>query len=157
LPYLPLPKPNPQVIDVIANPKWFCPRKFGWGLGVNSAGGIAYIAAIVILIGIAWNLPIELGQRAIVSTVIIALVVIDTLDVMRTVYSQLDEREKRHQLEAERNASFVAVAGLVAYGLYLGFTLAPEQINMQLMPLMGIALAMAAAKGATLLYLEKER
>jgi len=145
------------VIRMIGNPDWFCPRKFGWGLGVKSAGGIAYILAIVVLIGAAWNLSIDVGQRAIVSTVIIALVVIDTLDIMRTVYSKLDEREKRHQLESERNASFVAVAGMVAYGLYLGFTLAPEQLNAQLMPLVGIAVAMAAAKGATLIYLEKER
>jgi len=141
---------------MIGNPDWFCPRKFGWGLGVNSAGGIVYIGAIIVLIGAVWNLPIEVNQRAILSTIIIGLVVVDTLDIMRKVYSKLDEREKRHQLEAERNASFVAVAGMVAYGLYLGFTLAPEQVTSQLMPLVGIAVAMAAAKGATLLYLEKE-
>lgn len=142
---------------MIGKPDWFCPRKFGWGLGVKKIEGIAYIAAIIAVVWAIWASSLDSSLKAILSTAIIGLVTIDFLDVMRKVYSRLDEREQKHQLVAERNAGFVAVAGLIAYGLYLGFTLPPSQLEGQLFPLIGVALAMAAAKGLTLIYLEKAR
>jgi len=73
------------------------------------------------------------------------------------VYSKLDEREQKHQLMAERNASFAAVAGLVAYGAYLGATLPAAQLEQQILPIACVLLAMAIVKGATLMYAEKKQ
>ena len=142
---------------MLGKPEWFCPRRFGWGLGVKKWEGIAYVAVIIAAVWAVWNSPLDITLKAILSTLVIAIFAIDFLDIMRKVYSKLDEREQKHQLVAERNAGFVAVAGLVAYGLYLGFTLPPAQIGQSILPLVGIGVAMAAAKGATLLYLEREK
>ncbi len=140
---------------MIANPKWFCPRKFGWGLGIKEWQGIAYIAiALAIVAGIN-ILPVALDYKLALSGIVIAILVIDILHIMVQVYSKLDEREQMHQALAERNASFVAVVGLVAYGFYEAFTLSPVVLTGALLPLILIGLGMAAAKGFTLLYLER--
>lgn len=142
---------------MIGKPEWFSPRKFGWGLGVKKWEGIAYIGVLIALVLAAWHSPLDATLRAALSTVLIGLFALDFIDIMNKVYGKLDERERKHQLIAERNAGFVAVAGLIAYGLYLGFTLPPSELESRLFPLIGIALAMALAKGATLLYMEREK
>ncbi|MCL6088822.1 MAG: hypothetical protein M1530_01505, partial [Candidatus Marsarchaeota archaeon] len=128
---------------MIGKAEWFCPRRFGWGLGVKKWEGIAYIIVIIAAVLAVWHLPIGEGYRTILSTVVIGIVALDFLDIMNKVYSELDEREQKHQLVAERNAGLIAVAGLIAYGLYLGFTLPPSQLEAQLFPLIGIGLAIA--------------
>jgi len=141
---------------MIGKAEWFCPRKFGWGLGIKTKEGWLYIIGAVALLAAASSLlPAE--YRGAATLAIAALLAIDVLSLMPKVYSKLDEREERHQLMAERNASFAAVALLVAYGLWLGLTLPASQLEGQLLPIAGIAVAMAAVKGATLLYAERER
>jgi hypothetical protein len=142
---------------MIGKPEWFSPRKFGWGLGIRTREGWMYIAAVVILMFAAMQLPIGAGLKAVAATAIAALLALDVLTIMPAVYAKLDEREQMHQLVAERNASFVAIAGIVAYALYTTMTLPIRQAEGQLLPLIGLAVVMAIAKGATLLYMEKER
>ena len=141
---------------MFGNPKWFCPRKFGWGLGIKEWQGIAYIlvfAAVMLLINV---MPIQLDYRLALSGIAVAVLVIDILHIMIQVYSKLDEREQMHQALAERSASFVAVVGLLVYGFYISLSLKPEMYAAALFPLVGIGLAMAAAKGFTLIYLERK-
>ncbi len=150
---------------MFGNPEWFCPRRFGWGLGVKKWQGIAYIAVVAFLISAIWASPIAKDVKMLASVIFLAVVVLDILDIMRTVYSKLDEREQKHQLIAERNASFVAVAALVAYVILsmLAEMPAPHTSfswnllwNPQWFVLMGLLVLMAAAKGITLLVLERE-
>lgn len=141
---------------MFGNPKWFSPRKFGWGLGVNTWQGIAYILVMLALLAIVNVLPVELDYKLVLSGIVIAVFVIDILHIMMQVYSKLDERQQLHEALAERNASFVAIVGLVLYAFYVAMTIAPEMLEQYLIPLVGIALAMAAAKGFTLMYLERK-
>ena len=142
---------------MIGKAEWFSPRKFGWGLGIKKAEGIVYIGIFILAVVAIGMSGLDNSLKGILSAAVIGLLMLDVLDIMRKVYSKLDEREQRHQLVAERNAAFVAVAGLVAYGFYLGFTLPPAQLESHLLPLIGVGLAMAAVKGATLLYMEREK
>ncbi|MFA5246888.1 MAG: hypothetical protein WC408_03290 [Candidatus Micrarchaeia archaeon] len=142
---------------MIANPEWFSPRRFGWGLGIRKIEGAAYIAIVAGLAAGSYYLPVDLSIKAIISTAIIGIAAIDFLDTMAKVYSKIDERQQKHELVAERNASFVAIAAIIAYGAYLGYTLPEAEYSSRFLPLAGIMVAMALAKGATLLYMEKER
>lgn len=141
---------------MIGKPEWFCARKFGWGLGIRTKEGWAYIILAVLVIAGVSFLPLDAGMKMVAVGGLVALLVLDVLTIMPKVYSKLDEREQRHQLVAERNASFVAVAGVIGYALYLSATLPAGALEAQLFPLIGIAVAMAVAKGATLLYMEQK-
>ncbi|MFA6489805.1 MAG: hypothetical protein WCT52_03925 [Candidatus Micrarchaeia archaeon] len=151
------PKGEKEATNMIGKAEWFCPRKFGWGLGIKKVEGIVYTGVFILAVVAIGMSGLDNSLKGILSAVVIGILTLDILDIMRKVYSKLDEREQRHQLVAERNAALVAIFGLVAYGLYLGFTLPPAQLEAQLLPLVGVAVAMAAVKGATLLYMEREK
>lgn len=141
---------------MIGKPEWFCARKFGWGLGVKTKEGWAYIAIAALAAIGATMLPLDANAKIAAAGAVVAILVLDVLTIMPKVYSKLDEREQRHQLVAERSASFVAVAGIIGYALYLSATLPKSAMEQQLLPLIGIAVAMAMAKGATLMYMEQK-
>ncbi|MFA5106620.1 MAG: hypothetical protein WC506_06705 [Candidatus Micrarchaeia archaeon] len=141
---------------MFGNPKWFTPRKFGWGLGVNTWQGIAYILVFVAIVLVINALPMPLDIRLGLSALAIGILLIDVLHIMTQVYSGLDEREQMHQALAERNSAFVAVVGLVVYGFYLSLAVKPEALEPLLLPLIVVGLGMAAAKGFTLIYLERQ-
>ncbi|VVB65865.1 Uncharacterised protein [Candidatus Gugararchaeum adminiculabundum] len=151
---------------MIGKSEWFTPRKFGWGLGVRTKEGIVYIMVVAALIAGAANLPIPLEQRLIATFAVLGILVIDILHIMTKVYAKLDEREQKHQAAAERNAAFVAIACLVAYVGYVALTSGTLGQNAQIVSLsaipeklmlpVGILLAMSLAKGATLIYQERE-
>ncbi|HQT44687.1 MAG TPA: hypothetical protein PLO51_01810 [Candidatus Micrarchaeota archaeon] len=141
---------------MFGNPKWFSPRKFGWGLGLKSWQGIAYILVFAALVLVINALPVPLDFRLGLSALVLGILVIDVLHIMTQVYSHLDEREQMHQAIAERNSTFVAVVGLVVYGFYLSLTVKPDALEPLLLPLVAVGLAMAAAKGFTLIYLERK-
>ena len=144
---------------MIGKPEWFMPRKFGWGLGIRSWQGVAYIAvwmAVVAAIGI---LPISLEIRCGLIGLVILVIFADTLNIMGKVYSKLDEREEKHQLVAERNAAFTAVAGIIVYLGYvvaLGISRNQPPAMEQVGGLVAVLVAMSIVKGATLLKLERD-
>ncbi|VVB56516.1 Uncharacterised protein [uncultured archaeon] len=144
---------------MLAKAEWFCPRKFGWGMGIKSWQGVAYILGVMALFLLPGILPMS-GDMRLAFMVLVAMVfTIDMLMVMPKVYSKLDEREQKHQLIAERNASFVAVIFLVGYGAYAAAALTAKGASQAEMmaglgPLIVLALCMAAAKGGTLMWLE---
>ncbi len=142
---------------MIGKPEWFAPRKFGWGLGLRTKKGVAYIVVAAALVSFAFSLPLPLEQRTLLAGCILAVFLADVLHIMTSVYSKLDEREQRHQAMAERNSSFSAVAVLAAYIVYLALTSEQNAVGMQekLAVPITVLLAMALAKGTTLIYLEK--
>lgn len=144
---------------MIGKPEWFRPRKFGWGLGIRSWQGIAYIMVVAALYGALFAAPLDSGLRIILAIALSAVVIADIMHIMYKVYSNLDEREERHQLVAERNASFTAIAALMAYVLYVTFSasLSSSVPDFSAMALpLGILVSMSLAKGATLMLLERE-
>ena len=143
---------------MIGKAEWFSPRKFGWGLGLKTKEGIIYIFGIALIISFVAALPLSLNLKLIAEGIVILLIVIDILDIMTKVYSKLDEREQKHQMIAERNASFVAVVCITAYIIYLVITTIPQTTALldKISFPIGIILAMAIVKGATLIYLEQK-
>ena len=144
---------------MLGKPEWFGPRRFGWGLGVKRWQGIAYIILIAFLYGIIFASPLGNDWKVGIAIVLSALVIIDLLHIMGKVYSGLDEREERHQLLAERNASFTAIAIVFLYMMYQSLSAGLESniMDFQSMALPAIILvSMALAKGGTLLLIERE-
>lgn len=144
---------------MIGKPEWFSPRKFGWGLGIRKWQGIIYIIVVGFVLGMLFASPLDSTLKIVAAVIITALVVADMLHIMYKVYSNLDEREERHQLVAERNASFTAIAVLLVYVLYLAIGAAVKETApdlYSLIPPMVILLAMALAKGGTLMLLERD-
>jgi hypothetical protein len=142
---------------MIGKPEWFSPRKFGWGLGLRTKESVLYgigIAAVIFTISL---LPLSVDARMALIGVILAIVVADITHIMVFVYSKLDEREQRHQAFAERSAAFAAVACIFAYMGYMAFTSGQDEaaITEKIVFPVGMLLAMAIAKGGTLLYLER--
>ncbi len=144
---------------MIGKPEWFSTRKFGWGLGIKSWQGIAYIMVIAFLYSAVLASHLDNGMKTGALAVLSAIVIADMLHIMFTVYSHLDEREEKHELVAERNAAFTAIAVIVVYMIYQLFSvsLASGQPDFQVIALPAILLvAMSIVKGATLLLLERE-
>ncbi len=143
---------------MISNPDWWAPRKFGWGLGVKRWQGIAYIIVVAFIYGALFASPLDATIKAGAAVVLTGVVILDLLQAMYRVYSNLDEREEKHQLVAERNASFTAIAILMVYVLYLVIPAAVSHVAPDLWMLafpVVLLVAMALAKGGTLLILER--
>ena len=143
---------------MIGKPEWFMPRKFGWGLGIRSWQGAAYIAvATALFLGVS-VLPFAQGEKMIALGALAVVFVADVLHIMTQVYSKLDEREEKHQLVAERNASFVGVAGITAFCIYLGVSgavRAPGFDRTLILIPVAVLVGMALAKGITLFEMER--
>ena len=127
-------------------------------MGVRKWQGIAYIIVVGLLYGALFASPLDATIKAAAAVVLTGVVILDLLQAMATVYSHLDEREEKHQLVAERNASFTAIAILTVYILYIAITAAvshsPPDLFLLAFPVM-LLMAMAIAKGGTLLMLER--
>lgn len=141
---------------MIGKPEWFTPRKFGWGLGLGTKESVAYVIGIAFAVWMALAAKFPLGTRIAVAGAVVALAVLDVIHIMMGVYARLDERERRHQALAERNASFVAVACLVSYIGFVALTSYPAAPLLdRIAAPIAILLAMSLAKGGTLIYLER--
>lgn len=144
---------------MFANPKWFKPRLFGWGLGIRRWEGAAYIGVPLALIIGSQFLPLPSEVRLGLLAVVGGFFILDLLSVLPAVYAGLDERERTHQLIAERNASFAGVAAITLYLVYVAASLAAQgatdhsALLTQIGPLVAVALVMSLAKGASLLWL----
>ncbi len=144
---------------MIGKPEWFRPRHFGWGLGIRKKEGLLYIAAFIVLaLAFVFSpLPTEIRMWAI--GLIILVILLDTIHIMTQVYSRLDEREQKHQLLAETNASYVAVVSLAVYLGYLIVTASIENTAPDpslIMPVIIILVLMSIAKGGTLLFVQSQ-
>lgn len=137
---------------MIANPKWFSPRKYGgWGLTPNCWQGWAYIGLIAIPLFIInqlnlpgfWGVGVMLGWSLIFT--------VDLISVMSRL--KKDEREVLHEALAERNAMWFMVSAL---GIGIAFQVASGIIKNtnEIDPVILVALFGAlAVKGLTHWYL----
>ncbi|MBN1170043.1 hypothetical protein JXA56_03385 [Candidatus Micrarchaeota archaeon] len=144
---------------MIGKPEWFRPRKFGWGLGIRTKEAIFYIAAIIAIVFLLVALPLPHEVKLIGIAVLILIILADTVHIMMKVYSRLDEREQKHQLLAETNASYIGVAVLVlnlAYFIITASFANQEPDPMIVFPILSTLVVMALVKGATLLYVERK-
>ena len=128
---------------MIGNPKWFNVRKYsGWGLTPNCCQGWAYIIAFIIPVAIISNLNIDLNYKNILNTIIVAVLLIDTLHMMSQI--KQDERERLHEAIADRNALWFLLFGLIAR-IFIRQIVDPFFI--------GILLGATAIKALTQIYL----
>ena len=141
---------------MIGKPEWFSPRKFGWGVGFRTKESIFYTLGIVALVFIVTLLPLSLEAKTVMIAGVLAVAIADVLHIMVFVYSKLDEREQKHQAFAERSAAFAAVACIFAYVGFVTLTSGQDgaMIGEKIAFPVGVLLAMALAKGGTLVYLE---
>ena len=128
---------------MIGNPKWFNLRKYsGWGLTPNCWQGWAYIFAFILPVAIISNLNIAQNYRDIISIIIIAVLVIDTLHLMTQI--KKDERERLHEAIADRNALWFLLFGIIVWA-FVKQIMDPT--------LIGILLGATAIKAITQIYL----
>lgn len=128
---------------MIGNPKWFNLRKYsGWGLTPNCWQGWAYIFAFILPVAIISNLNIAQNYKDIISIIIIAVLVIDTLHLMTQI--KKDERERLHEAIADRNALWFLLFGIIIWA-FVKQIMDPT--------LIGILLGATAIKAITQIYL----
>lgn len=128
---------------MIGNPKWFNLRKYsGWGLTPNCWQGWAYIFAFILPVAIISNLNIAQNYKDIISIIIIAVLVIDTLHLMTQI--KKDERERLHEAIADRNALWFLLFGIIVWA-FVKQIMDPT--------LIGILLGATAIKAITQIYL----
>lgn len=91
---------------IIAKPEWFTRRKYGgWGLGIKTWQGAAYLAAMFIALIVLIGITSESIQMTLAVTGIwMAFLLVDVFDVMWKL--KKDERERIHEAIAERNAAW---------------------------------------------------
>jgi Kef-type K+ transport system membrane component KefB len=143
---------------MIGKPGWFSARKFGWGLGVRTWQGVAYVMVVAFIYGALFASGIGAELKTGLAVVISVIIIADLLQIMYKVYSNLDEREERHQLVAERNASFTAIAAITVFILYTVIstgTGGQPDFGSLALPV-AVLVAMSLVKGVTLLLLERE-
>lgn len=99
---------------MIANPKWFSPRKYtGWGLTPNCWQGWVYTLSFVLLVSLISYLPINQVLKNIIIGLIVGIFIIDVFHIM--FLQQKDERERLHEALADRNALLFMLAALIVY------------------------------------------
>lgn len=101
---------------MIANPKWFSPRKYtGWGLTPNCWQGWTYTLSFILLVSFISYLPINLVLKNIIIGLIVSVFLVDVFHIMFLL--QKDERERLHEALADRNALLFMLGALIIYFL----------------------------------------
>ena len=134
---------------------WFKRRKYtGWGLFPATWQGWVYIAIAVGLIMLVQALPLDTTVRTILTSALIAVLVLDIIDIMRKL--PLDERDRIHEAIAERNALWVIITALAAGICWQACTSAIAN-SFQVDPVIIVALtAGVIAKAITNIYLDRK-
>jgi uncharacterized membrane protein YccF (DUF307 family) len=102
---------------MIGNPKWFNLRKYsGWGLTPNCWQGWAYIFAYIISAIIISTLPLDQNLKTTISSIILGVLVADTLHIMTKI--PRDERELLHGAIADRNSLWFLLFALIIWTLF---------------------------------------
>ena len=97
---------------MIANPKWFEMRKFGWGITPKTWQGWVYVIGMILPIQVfLFLMPWPVTARLTASIIWIAIICIEAMDIM--MHIKRDEREHLHEALAERNAAWFMTLALV--------------------------------------------
>jgi hypothetical protein len=137
---------------MIANAKWFNPRKYGgWGVTPNCWQGWLYLVIVSIPIMIIPNLKLTGWVGTGLMTVWGVIFTLDVVDIMRKI--KRDERDMAHEAIAERNAMWFVIVSLtmgIAYQAAMGIINNSNQID----PVILVAVIGAMlVKGGTHWYL----
>ena len=140
---------------MIGKPEWFARRKYGgWGIMPKTWQGWVYIAIVLIPFAIFEALPFwSLKTRIIVMVVWALFLLIDVTHIMVTLPK--DEREKKHEAIAERNALWVMMLVLVVAILYQMMRSALTKTLQVDYFIIAAVFAGLIAKGITNIYLDK--
>jgi CDP-diglyceride synthetase len=102
---------------MIGKQEWFQRRKYlGWGLHPKTWQGWVYILVFILLAIIIQFLPLVNITKFIVTSVLILILLIDVIHIMITM--KKDERDKKHEAIADRNALWVMLLVIVVGILY---------------------------------------
>ncbi len=140
---------------MIGKPEWFSRRKYsGWGVVPKTREGWIYILFMLAPFLVFQMLPFWTDEFRIGVTLgWLILLVIDVFDIM--INLNLDEREKKHESIAERNAAWVMVMVLVLGLLYQAIYSALNQTFVVDIFLIWTLLAGVAAKCITNIILAR--
>ena len=141
---------------MIGKSEWFNRRKYsGWGLGTpRNWKGWVYLAGIFIPFLIFQLLPFWNNLTKIIVTA--AWLIFLVFDVTSMMIKMGDERERKHEAIAERNALWIVIAVLVAG---LGYQIAQSAVNQNFKIDIFIIIALFAgiiAKAISNIYLDKK-
>ena len=102
---------------MIGKAEWFQRRKYGgWGVTPKTWQGFAYLAAILLPLGVFQTLPFwSIQTRTYVTIGWAALVALDLFHIMATL--KRDEREYKIEAMSERNAAW-AMIFVIAIGVF---------------------------------------
>ena len=141
---------------IIAKPEWFKRRKYtGWGATPKDWRGYLYVA-IVIGIFVAFQaLPFWSTTLRIIGTIAwILFLFIDHLDIIFNIGK--DERERKHEAIAERNALW-AIVIVLSLGLVYQIILSGLKQKLLVDPILAIALILGLIfKAISNIYLDKK-
>ncbi|HBP51445.1 MAG: hypothetical protein US68_C0003G0010 [Candidatus Shapirobacteria bacterium GW2011_GWE1_38_10] len=140
---------------MIANPKWFSPRKYsGWGLTPNCWQGWAYIALIALPIIVISNLSLPASWSTIFIFIWATIFSLDFIHIF--INMKKDERDIAHEAIAERNAMWFIVTAL-ALGIAYQASISVVKNSYQVDPVILIALIGATiVKAITNFYLRNK-
>ncbi|MFH1770587.1 MAG: hypothetical protein ABH828_03445 [archaeon] len=141
---------------MIGKPEWFARRKYGgWGICPRTWQGWVYLAVLFIPFIIFQVIPFwDDSTRTVVTVGWILFVLIDTLRIMAGMKN--DEREKKIEAIAERNAAWVMVAIIVAGLGYDVITSAMQETFTVNWFLVAALFGGVIAKAASNFYLERK-
>jgi hypothetical protein len=140
---------------MIANTAWFNRRKYtGWGLTPKTWQGVVYILIIAGTTIFIQSISLDETLKMVLTAVWVVFVLIDLLQVMALI--KLDEREKKIEAIAERNASWTMVTSIALILLYVS-TIGKELQGQELIPLLILPMiAGVVVKGISNILLEKK-
>lgn len=97
---------------MIAKPQWFKRRKyFGWGACPATWQGWLYLAVAIAIIAIIQVLPLNTELKLGLTVLLAIILLIDIATIMPKLSK--DERDKKHEAIAERNALWAMLLVLV--------------------------------------------
>ncbi|MBU1031047.1 MAG: hypothetical protein ABIC91_08095 [Nanoarchaeota archaeon] len=142
---------------MIGKPEWFTYRIFGWGLRPKTWQGWLYVVIIMALCGLISLLPAPDNIKSWLFGAVITIFIIDVLIIMTKLSKVHDERENKHQLIIERNASFTAVVAIVAIMLFQVYQNRFLDLEMPFdKSLLIVLIVMVVMKGISTIYVNKK-
>ncbi|PIU22423.1 MAG: hypothetical protein COT14_01205 [Candidatus Diapherotrites archaeon CG08_land_8_20_14_0_20_30_16] len=116
---------------MIGKPEWFTRRKYlGWGIYPKTWQGWVYIIIFIAIFAIFQLIPFwSLHIKLIVTTIWIAILLADVIHIMLKL--KKDERDKKHEAIADRNALWVLLGVLIVGILYQSITSALQNIPLE--------------------------
>jgi hypothetical protein len=143
---------------MIGKPEWFTYKLFGWGIRPKTWQGWLYILAWIILVIITGILPLNEISKGTIITVLIVIIMIDSLHVLSKLNKYHDERQRSHQATGDRNACYAAIASILIIAIYqtLGFNIVFQDVPFD-SSIIIVLIVMALAKGITTIILNKTK